>query len=413
MKPSVKIGLAILSAWNLSNCSGGTGHASSDHTVGGRLLLDISAQEMKEGLLKANWPIGKRKVYGYKAYEIPYQTKDEHNTSVKASGLLVVPTGLSNTLKKEGLSLVSYGHGTITLDEDAPTVSTKNEELPVDSAIIFSSLGGFATLEADYIGYGDSRDHYHPYVMKKSSANCSVDFIAAVKTFAKANKIKLNTKLFVTGYSEGGYAAMSTLKALEEENISVTAAAPMAGPYDLQYMADTALGLNDKNMSHSVTYSALTLYAYSKSYDKNLSKIIKKPYASKIHSLLNGRHSFDEINRNLPKTVDGLLRPDFMDDYLGNDNNWFKLALKENSVNDWKPHAPLRLVHCKGDDQVPYAISQNTHRQMRENGANDIKLIAPDAEQGGGKKWNHLECYYPAIKSVALWFVEMRDKHSK
>ena len=38
-------------------------------------------------------------------------------------------------------------------------------------------------------------------------------------------------KLFVTGYSEGGYVAMATERALQNAGTPVTAAAPMSGPY--------------------------------------------------------------------------------------------------------------------------------------------------------------------------------------
>ena len=411
MNKKLRIGFALISIWALIGCGSSN---SNESRVKGELLLDISAKEMKDKLTAADWPIEGYTVYGYKAYKIAYTTKDENDVSVKVSGLLTLPTGLNDKIKEDGPALVSYGHGTIALNDSSPTVFTEKNKKPTISAIIFSSLGGFATLQADYIGYGNSVDHYHSYVMKKSLANSSIDFITAVKKFAEDNNIKINNKLFVTGYSEGGYAAMSTLKALEENNVSVVAAAPMAGAYDLKYMANSALGLNNEVLKgYSMLYTILTLNAYSKSYDKNISEFVKEPYASKIDELLDGKHSFEQIDNVLPHNTsgdNGLLYTNFVDDYQTNSDNWFKIALQENSVNNWKPNTPLSLVHCEGDDKVPYTISQNTYHEMLENGAENVTLITPDHKQAKDDKWGHGECFLPAIKSVALWFIEMRDK---
>ncbi|HXR92928.1 MAG TPA: hypothetical protein VN750_21885, partial [Steroidobacteraceae bacterium] len=45
-------------------------------------------------------------------------------------------------------------------------------------------------------------------------------------------------KLFVTGYSQGGFVSMATLQALEEQGRPATAGAPMSGPYAMLAMGD-------------------------------------------------------------------------------------------------------------------------------------------------------------------------------
>jgi len=407
MKPKlilvIVIAIALLIGYGLST--------STKKVVGGELLIDVSGWMIKSKLSDRGWSVEGRTVYGYRAYKVPYVTTDEKNNSVNVSGLMVVPTGLSDAMKKDGLALLSYGHGTIALNKFAPSVATV-EFGPIGTAIIFSSLGGFVTLEADYTGYGDSLGHYHPYVMKKSLASSSIDFITAAKKFAKDNNITLSDKLFVTGYSEGGYTAMSTVKKLEEINITVTAAAPMAGPYGLDYMGKSALGFTDESLeNYAMTYTALTINAYIKSYDKNISMIMKEPYASKMDKLLDGQSSIKDIDKALPtKTTgeNGLLHADFVKDFQTNDTNWFKVALKENSVDDWKPKTPLRFIHCQGDDQVPYSISKNSYKRMVENGAENVTLISPDETEK--KKWDHQKCFYPAVRLATSWFAEMRDK---
>jgi len=404
----------VASVTLLVGCGGGSNSSSSTKSDNAKLLLEVSAKEMKSKLIFSGWDIGDLKVYGYKAYKISYVTKDEKDKNVNVSGLFVVPTNIDEEMEENGLSMVSYGHGTIVENDKAPSVFTEKNNSPIASAIIFSSLGGFATLQADYIGYGDSLDHYHPYVMKKSLANSSIDFIDAVKVFAEQNQIKLNEKLFLSGYSEGGYTAMATLQKLEEKGIKVTAAAPLAGAYDLNYEAKASLGLFDEDLiGFSSTYFALSFLAYTKVYDKNISMIMNTPYGEQIETLLDGKHSVEQIEQILPPKAygeNGLLTNSFVEDYINSENHWLKNALKENSVDDWKPKTPVHIVHCQGDDQVAYTIAQNTYNKMINNGATDVELITPDREEAENKKWNHSECYFPSLKLTTLWFVEMRDK---
>jgi len=59
---------------------------------------------------------------------------------------------------------------------------------------------------------------------------------ALPNTFAAATSD--SGKLFITGYSEGGYVAMATHKALQAAGAPVTASAPMSGPYALEAFGD-------------------------------------------------------------------------------------------------------------------------------------------------------------------------------
>ena len=379
----------------------------SKQMIGGELLFELSSQKVAK--IIENFGAGNIKVYGLKVYKIPYITTNSHNQKIHASGLLSLPVG-----KKDAISMVSYSHGTITLNENAPTIKAKRTKQPSLPSLFFSAAGaGFATLEADYIGYGDSSKYYHPYMIKDSSANASVDFIKAVKTFAKKNGIKLNNHLYITGFSEGGYVSMATLKRLQSKHIEVDAAAPMAGAYDLNYMARAVLGLENESLkSYAMTYTILTLNAYAKSYGKDIKSIIKEPYASKIDTLLDGKHTFNQIDSALPLDEvgkDGLLTKEFLTEYKSNPNHWLKKALKANSLSSWRPKTKLRLVHCQGDDQVPYTISVNTLKSFTKNGARDVSLITPDNLEKDSEKWSHNRCFIPSMMWSANWFNSVEE----
>jgi len=382
---------------------------SNEKVTGGEIVVDFSAEMMKQMLISKGVVDEDRVVFGYKAYKIPYITTNEEGLEVKASGLFVIPTGMPEEARQIGLSMVSDDHGTIFANADAPSVIGSNNGTPDGSAIILTSLGGFATLQPDYIGFGDSSDQYHPFVLKKSLAASTIDFIKAVKAFATDNGIKLNNQLFLTGYSEGGYAALATLQKIEADGeMTVAMAAPMAGPYDLNV---TAFGVLSQPTLSVPSFMANVGYAYGKAYNKELSTIINEPYASKLPTLLDGSMARDLIDPELTTTTtgaDGLFNPTFVGSFFANPEHWFRKAAVENSVHAWTPTTAVNFVHCQGDDVIPYQISQLTDGIMRAMGAENVTLIPVEPTLGLDVNVTHAECGSMAYRVTTKIFSDVR-----
>ena len=384
--------------------------------VGGHIVVDLDAATVKQSLLDDNVPgvTKETTIYGYKAYKIPYLTTNEEGEQVSASGLMVVPTGMPALVYQIGLSLVSDSHATILSDDAAPTVLAQRGTDPRNSAIIFSSIAGFVTLQADYIGFGDSRSSYHPFILKRSSVNANIDFIAAAKDFAKENNIKLNGQLFLTGYSEGGYTALATLQAIEEaQTISVAMTAPMAGPYELYPLAKDILGKPELSAPSFITNLA---YSYALAYNQSLSSIIQEPYRSQLFDLLGGEYDLLEVNSELTSTTTGeggLFQPLFVSSVLNNNNFWFSKALVENSVDNWAPKTPVRLLHCQGDTFIPYQISVDTESKMNKNGAKDVQIMPVEPLLGLTQKLGHSACGLLAYGLTAEMFAKIRKNTMK
>ena len=144
---------------------------NNEKVKGGEVVVNFSAPLMKKTLIDKGVADENTTVYGYKAFKIPYTTTNENGDEVKVSGLFVIPTGMPSVVNQIGLSMVSDDHGTIFANNEAPSVIGDNTSAPDGSAIILTSMGGFATLQADYIGFGDSNKEYHPFILKKSLAN--------------------------------------------------------------------------------------------------------------------------------------------------------------------------------------------------------------------------------------------------
>ncbi|OQX50521.1 MAG: hypothetical protein B5M46_00215 [Epsilonproteobacteria bacterium 4484_20] len=269
---------------------------------------------------------------------------------------------------------------------------------------------GFTTFQPDYIGYGDSLDHYHPFLLKGSLANATVDFIDAARKFAQKNNIPLNEQLFLTGYSEGGYAALGTLQKIETEGLMpVTMTVPMSGPYDLELIGMDVLSQPELSVPSFMAYVA---YAYALTYDEPIDSMVNEPYASKLDELFDGTRARPQIDPELTTVTtgpDGLFDPLFVNDFFNNPANWFKVALAENEVYKWAPQTPVTLVHCEGDDVIPYGLSELAEGTMISLGAASVSLLSVEQTLGLPEPVGHSACGPYAYQVAAGIFAQARQ----
>jgi len=394
----------------IEGCGGG-GSFSQETT---KPIATYSAKEVKLYVGK-NIKLNNKYTFGYKAYKISYKTTDDNGKSIRASGVIVVPIldGANKEsakrlkeLKSDGLSIVLNCHGTIFSNSEAPSIKIASSKNPDAVGTLFSSLNGFVTLLPDYIGFGDSSSHYHPYLLKNSSASSIKDFINAAIKFANENDIELKPSrdVYLTGYSEGGYVAMSSIESIEKETISLKLVAPMAGPYFVEPIGDSIV---KSNTIAEPAYVSNVVLSYAKVYNKSLQNILNKPYSSNIDELLSGKYTKDEINNQLTTSTKKLFKDEFLENYS---TSWFRLRLLQNSAIslDYSPYVDIKMIHCKGDDVVPYKIATTTKEILEAKGAN-IELI--DVEKLINKSnLNHNECIIPSYLIVADIFAKNRDK---
>ncbi len=389
---------------------------SNEKVVGGEVVVDLDGASIKGNLIAAGTPgvDESTTVYGYKAYKIPYTTTDEEGNSVEVSGLMVIPTGVPEAMNQAGLSLVSDSHGTIFANAEAPTAIAETTNSPDGSSVILTSLFAFVTLQADYIGFGDSNEHYHPFILKKSLANATTDFIAAAKEFAVNNAINLNGQLFLTGYSEGGYAAMAALQKIEQEGqLQVTMTAPMAGPYAVEAMA---MGVLSQPTISVPSFMANIAYAYTNAYDEDIASVVNEPYASKLEDLFDGSKTRSEIDPELTTVTtgpEGLFNPTFVAEFFADPESCCRTSLRENDVHTWVPETAVRLVHCLGDDVIPYDISVLAEGTMQAMGATNVAAVpvevAVTKDPATPLRYGHSECGPVAYGVAATMFAQTRQ----
>jgi pimeloyl-ACP methyl ester carboxylesterase len=299
--------------------------------------------------------------YGVSLYTITYNTTYK-GENIKASGLVAFPETTNN------VPILNFNHGTTSLHRDAPT-----EDL--FQYIFFSNAAsaGYIFVIPDYLGFGVSDDILHPYYRSDITGLTIVDMLRATKELAEIEGYNFNGDVFLSGYSEGGFATMSAHKTLEENNfqgLNLVASAPAAGGYDMTGMLNYFLSLETY---HQPYYLAYVAFSYKTSYDwgLQLSDIFNEPYASLIPQYFNGQHSGGEINSILSYSVNLLLNENFRNNFYTDPSlNVVVEAFEENSFNQWVPKTKMFMYHGTADITVPYQNSVDTYNNFIANGVN-------------------------------------------
>jgi hypothetical protein len=219
-------------------------------------------------------------------YHIQYETVGGANEPTTASAVLMVPTGLGANCTGPRPILL-YAHGTTT--DRAFTMDNLQNTETLALVAVFASKG-YIVVAPNYAGYDTSTLGYHPYLIADQQSKDMIDALTASRTalpLASATLTKDNGQLFITGYSQGGYVAMATQRAMQAAGMTVTAAAPMSGPYALAAFVD-AVFYGEVNGDAPVS-STLLLTAYQKAYGNIYSdptQVFQSQYADGIESLL-------------------------------------------------------------------------------------------------------------------------------
>ena len=343
--------------------------------------------------------------FDVKLYKMLYETPDVQGNLDTASGLFIIPDDPTRTFP-----LLCYQHGTVSDRNDVPSLLAGGSEL----AIIFGSMG-YVTTAADFLGLGTARG-VHPYVHADSEASASIDMMYAMRTYADTDPaITLNDQVFITGYSQGGHAAMAAHREIQtnlSDDFTVVAAAPMSGPYSIsEEMRKFTMG-DDPYLF--VAYLGSLVLSYQAAYGNiytDLEEIFKPQFAEDIRRFENEEITLLELNFQLifklqfaggiiPKNM---LQDDIREIVVNNGEHPLMDALRDNDVFDWAPTAPTRLFYCMADDQVTFRNSILADSVMNANDAIDLDVIDVDSDQ------DHGGCVDPATTATIAFFAQFQE----
>jgi hypothetical protein len=222
-------------------------------------------------------------------YHFEYYTVGAKAESTQASGALMIPSGTAPGCTGPR-PIVEYAHAT-TPDRtfNIADLSRPDNDEGLLLAAAFAAQG-YIVVAPNYAGYDTSTLGYHPYLVADQQSKDMIDALTAARRALSGTLAPPSTdngRLFITGYSQGGFVAMATARAMQAAGAIVTAAAPMSGPYALAAFGDAVFS-GEVDLSATLN-TTLLLGAYQHTYGNIYTQpaaVFTAQYANGIETLL-------------------------------------------------------------------------------------------------------------------------------
>ncbi len=344
-------------------------------------------------------------------YKVTYRSRDANGRPATLSGLVVIPAAGAPK------GIVVYNHGTMVYNAHVPSryVGAANG-IEAETAMLAFASGGYAIAMPDYIGQGDHTGG-HPYPASAVNAHAGIDLVKPARSLARRFNLNVGSGLFITGYSEGGGVAMAQVRELERMNdraLSVTAAAPASGPYDLSGVTREFMLEQPTDQAGFVVRTFLLgdlVYFLHKNKGVKITNYFKPSMAFAINNSYGGK----------TKDADILTRIGLTAVLMRAQNNIFNVVtprfrrvmetmdlrdpaakmLKDNDCYDWSPRAKMLLINLEGDTVVTPRNSEVAFSTMQRRGVGPSTLrrsIIIDS------KLNHLTAVPAAMPRARQFF---------
>jgi poly(3-hydroxybutyrate) depolymerase len=233
-------------------------------------------------------------------YKFLYATVGGQGEATDASGALMVPAGTAARCRGSRPILL-YAHGTSlrrTTDMSAVNDPTNPQYIwSTDIALAFATQG-YIVIAPNYAGYDLSTLPYHPYFNAAQQSQDAIDSLTAGRQLLRqlGRRVHANGQLFVSGYSEGGFVAMATLRALDMQDRPATAGAPMSGPYArLAFLDEIFLGHPNGGRTAFLPME-LNSYAHLKHGSIDPTQILSSKFQNAT-KLFPGKIGFSELSK--------------------------------------------------------------------------------------------------------------------
>lgn len=357
---------------------------------------------------------------GVDVHQIRYNTVDPANQPTTASGALMIPTR-TNAACQGPRPIVVYTHGTAV--EKSYNIADLSNPDNGEGLLIAATFAaqGYIVVAPNYAGYDTSTLPYHPYLHADQQAKDTYDALIAARSAlptSTAPSIADDGRLFITGYSQGGFVAMATHRLMQTNGVTVTASAPMSGPYALAALGDAVF--QGQVVGSAPLFVSWVMTTYQRVYGNIYAAptdAFEAQYATGIDALLptTGTRSqlYDEghlpreqlfnstppdpsyaaytpattpsdlapvfaIGFGTSPLITNAFRGSYLQDSLAHPDGGFpaatdglppaapanplRIAFKANDLRNWSPTAPVML--CAGHDD-PTVLYMNTELMQR------------------------------------------------
>ncbi len=319
-------------------------------------------------------------------YTLRYHTLDGQGADTEASTAIMLPSG-SQPACQGSRPVLLYAHGTSALKSNDMADLSGTEVRTV--AAMFAAQG-YIVVAPNYAGYAGSTLDYHPYLDASQQSADMIDALRAARSVLPGLGASASSRLMVSGYSQGGFVAMATQRAMQRDYASeftVTAAAPLSGPYALLQFGDAIF--NGAPTLGSSGFLPM-LFTAAQRAGANLytspTQVYAAQYASGIETLLPGSLSLGALVTagKLPNDVlfaqDSLPQSSGYSRYFGADH-LLSSAYRDSYLSD------LKAQPCNASNNAPLncAPAQALRRWLLKNDLRTYTPVLPMLLCGGNQ----------------------------
>lgn len=198
-------------------------------------------------------------------YHYDYNSVDGQGAAVTASAALMVPGGGNPKCTGHRPMIVGL-HGTVT-DKPYNLADLSGENPASARALAWAGVyasQGYIVVAPNYTGLDTSTASYQSYLHAAQQTEDVLRALAAARELLPRVSVSASDKLFLVGYSQGGWLTMATHREMEARGLELTASVPMSGPYALTAVTDDVFA--GRPVQGSTMFIPLIVRAYQNAY---------------------------------------------------------------------------------------------------------------------------------------------------
>jgi len=329
---------------------------------------------------------------GVTLYRVTYPSviPERGNRPTVATGLLAVPDTGGTVFPT-----LSYQHGTVYGKDEVPSFPDKSAETRLALAVFGGQ--GYIVIGADYFGMGPSSEP-EGYVVKASQSQAPFDMLLASRAVLDHLGVS-SAKLFLGGWSQGGFVTMALLEKLEASGVPVAAAATASAPVDGFALISGALDFPRKtDAPWLTTIVILSAFSFENYYGvPGLAHSIINDAAYEASRKLYEREAVAVAD--IPTDLRKLVRPDYFDPQFFAASAYGRLLAEKTHAYRWVVRTPVRNYYGEADEAIPTDLGRLAMTYQHAIGAGNTAVEAISTGQT-----SHRGTYATAAPLWKAWF---------
>lgn len=324
-------------------------------------------------------------------YRVTYSSviPERGNKPTIATGLIAIPDTPGTTFP-----MVSYQHGTVYGKHEVPSFAGQSSE----SQLMIAQFAGqgYVLVGSDYFGMGLS-DEPEGYMVKGSHQQAGYDMLIASRAVLEHLKLG-TTKLFLAGWSQGGFVTMALLEKLESAGVTVNAAATASAPVDIFVALNGFLNFPRKIDAPWVT----TLFILSSFAFENyhgVPGLARSVINDEYYEISRKAYEKQPVNpSDIPTDLHKLIRSVYFEPQFFAASAYGKLVA-ESQAYRWIIQTPVRNYYGEDDEVISIGLGRMamTYQHAIGNGNERVDAISTG-------KTTHRGTFARSVPQWKAWF---------